>query len=214
MVKLPQRASRGHLQREGEPGNRAFHQKGKAAINRSHSKAAPPRRRAMVGSSARFGPLGAKQANHETHENKLYKHGNRWTANHRQRISTLLSCRSCISWSIVRAQKPVVGESWIRMRSTRLSVTRSPLDEFHPGPMARAVAESQGNRELAHGLYMKFRTEELYRKAEREAAAEAAGIVAIPCPRCGHLDQPLRKPRGNLLLLIVLLLLYIIPGLF
>lgn len=86
-------------------------------------------------------------------------------------------------------------------------------NEFHPGPMARAVAESQGNRELVQGLYIKFRAEELYRKAEREAAAKATGLGAIACPRCGHLGQPVRKPRGNLLLLVVLFLLYIIPGL-
>jgi len=86
-------------------------------------------------------------------------------------------------------------------------------NEFHPGPMARAVSESQGNRELVQGLYIKFRVEELYRKAEREAAAQAAGLGAIPCPRCGHVGRPIRKPRGNLLLLVALFLLYIIPGL-
>ena len=69
MVRLPRQASRGHLQLEGGTRQRGIPpKKGKAAINRTHSKAAPLRRRVMVGAPARFAALGAKQANHENHE--------------------------------------------------------------------------------------------------------------------------------------------------
>lgn len=115
MVRLPQRASRRYLQREGELGNWTFHQKRKSgdeslALQGGYAVASRNGWRTRT-----FRDFGAKQANHEnheTHENRLCRHGNRWTAIHGQRISTLLSCRSCISWSIVRAPKPGVGESW------------------------------------------------------------------------------------------------------
>ena len=86
-------------------------------------------------------------------------------------------------------------------------------NELHPGPMARAVAESQGNRDLVQGLYIKFRFEELYRKAEREATANAELVGAVRCPQCGHTGRPIRKPRGSIVLLAVLFMFYVVPGL-
>ncbi|MFH0953975.1 MAG: hypothetical protein V1873_06565 [Verrucomicrobiota bacterium] len=41
--------------------------------------------------------------------------------------------------------------------------------EYHPGPMARAVEEGRGDRDLVQGLYIKFRVEELARQAVMEA---------------------------------------------
>ena len=40
--------------------------------------------------------------------------------------------------------------------------------EFSPGAMARAVAESMGDKSLVESLYVEFRFEELVRELERE----------------------------------------------
>lgn len=45
----------------------------KAAMNRTHYKAAAPRCRATVGSSAWFRAFGTKLANHEIHETRLWR---------------------------------------------------------------------------------------------------------------------------------------------
>ena len=86
-------------------------------------------------------------------------------------------------------------------------------NEFHPGPMARAVAESHGNRELVQGLYITRRFEELYRQAELEIITEEQRRGCVTCPRCGCFGRPVSKERGNILLVILLLMLYVIPGL-
>jgi hypothetical protein len=44
--------------------------------------------------------------------------------------------------------------------------------EFSPGAMARAVAESMGDKSLVESLYAKFRFEELVREMEREIIAK------------------------------------------
>jgi hypothetical protein len=76
--------------------------------------------------------------------------------------------------------------------------------QLRPGPMARAVAESNGNRDLVESLYIKFRFEELYRER---------GLDSEACPYCGHRGRLVRQPRGNWLLLIALFILFVVPGL-
>jgi hypothetical protein len=44
--------------------------------------------------------------------------------------------------------------------------------EFHPGAMARAVAEANGNNDLIQALYIKSRHAELLRQIELQDAAE------------------------------------------
>ena len=97
--------------------------------------------------------------------------------------------------------------------------------EYHPGPMARAVAESAGNRDVAQSLYIRFRCEELERQIEREAVAEAQRRQnaeqkarerkrqnIFDCP-CGFSGKAKIKARGSILILLVLLCIYVVPGL-
>jgi hypothetical protein len=85
--------------------------------------------------------------------------------------------------------------------------------EFHPGPMARAVAESQGNKDLVHGLYIRFRVQELIRAMEREAALARSGSGTLVCPNCSHEGKPVRTPRGNFAVFLFLLCAFVVPGL-
>lgn len=85
--------------------------------------------------------------------------------------------------------------------------------EYHPGPLARAVAEANGDRNKLESLYIRFRFEELYREAELAYQVEAMASGALTCPYCHHTAMPERVARGNALLLIFLFCLYIVPGL-
>ena len=99
--------------------------------------------------------------------------------------------------------------------------------EFHPGPMARAIADASGHAELVQSLYIKYRYEELVRQIERDIAAKELECAAeeeqrrhldastgvFTCPYCGYRGRPVRKPRGSWPVLLVLFCLYIVPGL-
>ncbi len=80
--------------------------------------------------------------------------------------------------------------------------------EYHPGPMARAVAEARGNRDMVQSLYIKFRYEELGRQIERAAREKDY----LTCPKCGHYAKPELKSRGSVLLVLLLLCAFIVPG--
>lgn len=91
-------------------------------------------------------------------------------------------------------------------------------NEYHPGPMARAVAEAQGNRDLVESLYIRFRHEEVARQFEHDAPRRRADALErnkrglYDCP-CGFSGEPTKKARGSVLLTLVLLCVYVIPGL-
>jgi hypothetical protein len=80
-------------------------------------------------------------------------------------------------------------------------------NEFHPGPMAHAVAEAHGKRDLIEGLYIRFRYEELLHQMQADLREPA-----FACPNCGYGGRPVPKPRGSWALLILLFCLYIVPG--
>jgi predicted RNA-binding Zn-ribbon protein involved in translation (DUF1610 family) len=97
--------------------------------------------------------------------------------------------------------------------------------EFSPGAMARAVAEADGNKARAESLYAKFRFEELVRELEREAVTEAQRRQNIEqqarerkrqnifdCP-CGFSGKAKIKARGSILITLILLCVYVVPGL-
>ena len=86
--------------------------------------------------------------------------------------------------------------------------------EYHPGPMARAVAESAGNRDVVQSLYIRFRCEELERQVERaeQQARERKRQNIFDCP-CGFSGKAKIKERGSILLTLVLLCLFVVPGL-
>ncbi len=86
--------------------------------------------------------------------------------------------------------------------------------DYSPGAMARAVAESEGNQNLVESLYIRHRFAELKNQREAVAAEELKKKAFVLCPKCGHLDNPVRKPRGNLIVFAVLLCFYILPGIF
>jgi hypothetical protein len=79
--------------------------------------------------------------------------------------------------------------------------------EFCPGPMARTVAECNGNRDLIQGLYIQFRYEELLRQIENEKGT-------FDCPNCGFRGRLLRKARGNTALVVILLFIPFLLGPF
>lgn len=97
--------------------------------------------------------------------------------------------------------------------------------EFYPGPMARAVAEARGSNELVQSLYIKFRFEQLVREIRAGTAPEELLDVAeatkyteiqkgiFECPHCGHCGVPKRRPRGEMLIFLLLLCLFVVPGL-
>ena len=112
--------------------------------------------------------------------------------------------------------------------------------EYSPGPMAKAVAESNGNRDLVQSLYIKFRREELLRQMERESQQqeiqrreqqeverkrinEEARIKKLQrngdittqawsCAACGFNGFLNIKTRGSLFVFIILLFLGLVPG--
>ena len=96
--------------------------------------------------------------------------------------------------------------------------------EFQPGPIARAVAEAKGDKSIAESLYIKFRFEELSREIERKIVNEQSKheqelekrkkeIGYVSCPHCGFFGKPKPKSRGSILLFLIFLCVYIIPGL-
>ncbi len=87
----------------------------------------------------------------------------------------------------------------------RLVADELSRNEISPGVMARAVADSRGNTELTRSLYIKYRFEELCRKA-------ALGDAAITCPRCGHVGPLFKAPKGDWGVLLALLMLLVVPG--
>ncbi len=99
--------------------------------------------------------------------------------------------------------------------------------EFAAGAMARAVAESDGNKARAESLYVKLRFEELMRQLEQHEATNAIAkeqqrqhAIAkdfeqgiITCPKCGYHGLPAKKPRGYLPIGFILMFAYVVPGL-
>lgn len=85
--------------------------------------------------------------------------------------------------------------------------------DYSPGAMARAIAESEGNQKAVESMYIRHRFAELKNERDAAAAEERKRKSFVLCPKCGHFDNPLRKPRGNLIVFAILLCVYIIPGL-
>lgn len=98
--------------------------------------------------------------------------------------------------------------------------------EYHPGPMAKAVAEGRGNRDMVQSLYVRFRCQDLIRSLEREAVAKREkrkreleearrrtreNIFDCPCGFSGKANVVPREPF-SMVVLIVGLLLFILPG--
>lgn len=101
--------------------------------------------------------------------------------------------------------------------------------EYFPGPIARAVAEALGNKNLVQSLYIKFRYEELSRQMEKDIAENAkqdeqqtqkrnAAIIReqqqgiYRCSKCGFHGKPDIKRRGSIPLMIILMCFYFLPG--
>ena len=78
--------------------------------------------------------------------------------------------------------------------------------------MARAVAECEGNRTLVEGLYIKFRVQELMNECKMIEERHGREQGFMLCPRCGHYAKPLRKSRGDWGVFLVLLFLFVVPG--
>jgi hypothetical protein len=100
---------------------------------------------------------------------------------------------------------------------------------YYPGPMARAVAEGLGNRDLVQSLYIRFRCEEVTRIMQRNALAEQERreredeerrVEALrrktenifECT-CGFSGKAKVQARGNMGIAVALSCLCIVPGL-
>src|SRR3977135_4306367 len=98
-------------------------------------------------------------------------------------------------------------------------------NEYQPGPMARAVDEGSGNRDLIQSLYVRFRREEIVKTMEREAVAsrEARERETKEALRrkkenifdcaCGFRGKATVRKRGNMAVALVGLCVFIVPGL-
>ena len=91
--------------------------------------------------------------------------------------------------------------------------------EFAPGPKIRAVAESKGNKALVEGLYVKFRFQELVNEMAQRDLSERSLMrdqiengIPIKCPKCQRQSLMERRARGNPAICLVLMLIYLIPG--
>ncbi|MCC6356192.1 MAG: hypothetical protein IT577_20085 [Verrucomicrobiae bacterium] len=90
---------------------------------------------------------------------------------------------------------------------------------YHPGTLAKAIAEAAGNRSLVESLYVRFRFDELVRSHQRaaqehkqKAEAEDRQQGIYTCPACGHRGKLLIKEHGSEPIGFLLTLCFIIPG--
>jgi DNA-directed RNA polymerase subunit RPC12/RpoP len=90
----------------------------------------------------------------------------------------------------------------------------------------RAFAHSGGADDATKSLYIRFRVESLREqfqqavvaaRKEQQAAIQTAkqralAGQAVTCPHCGHHGEPIKEPRGNMAICLLLCLAYVIPG--
>ena len=87
--------------------------------------------------------------------------------------------------------------------------------DYHPDCYARAVAVAHGEKEKVEYLYVDYRVGDLKRAAEeREESPRSA--TADPgsyrCPRCGYHGALKPRARGSVVVCILLMCLYVLPG--
>lgn len=97
------------------------------------------------------------------------------------------------------------------------AVAREMADkQINPAAWARAMAKAAGDSGVAHSLYIEFRVQQLREETLAQHELQRANQRhqgRVTCPLCGYTGTLTRMPKGQMFVGIMLLLLFIVPGL-